>query len=476
MQLRIYDDEFNFLGITENQTSVIWNRKYYECGDFSVVLPVTDDNIKLYQIGNIVAKRGGVEAGVIEDLQIHESFDLHTITASGRFLSSYMDRRLIRPRFSFSGKVEVAMRTVLDNAESIPLVELGELQGFTDEVTFQATYKDLLAYETKLAKSAGLGYRFRPDFEEKKIYFEVYKGLDKSRNQNDRAFVEFSDKFDNVENAEARLNDQLYKNVAYVGGQGRGDERVYTQVGDDTLEGLARRELFVDAKDIQEEDVGDEPVMEEIPEPPTMGVIPAQPVRGAIPAQPSTADYMEKRSATDGDGNTFDYEYLDESAYNAAYASWQSEKNRIIREYNTAYASWQAERTRIINEYNTAYNAWLAEKNRIISEYETAHAHWESEVARARREYIIELQTRGEQKLEECLFSNSIECGIIPIGNFEYKRDYDLGDIVTVKKTNWDYENVARITEISEVYEHEIFTIIPTLGDALPVTVDWEDK
>ena len=158
MQLRIYDDELNFLGITENQTSVIWTRKYYESGTFSVVLPITDDNIRLYQIGNIVAKRDSIEAGVIEDLQIHESFDEHSITASGRFLSSYMDRRLIRPRHTFTGLVEVAMRTILDNAEEIPLVELGELQGFTDTVKFQATYKNLLAYETKLAKAAALGF------------------------------------------------------------------------------------------------------------------------------------------------------------------------------------------------------------------------------------------------------------------------------------------------------------------------------
>lgn len=395
MQLRIYDAEFNFLGVTENQTSVIWTRKYYESGEFSVVLPITDDNIRLYQIGNIVAKRDSIEAGVIEDLQIHESYDEHSITASGRFLSSYMDRRLIRPRYTFDGLVEVAMRNILTNAVAIPLVELGELQGFTDTVTFQATYKNLLAYETKLAKASGLGFRFRPDFEQKKIIFEVYQGLDKSRNQTDRAFVEFSDRFDNLENAEARLNDQLYKNVGYVGGQGEGLERVFVQVGDDTLTGLERRELFIDAKDIQEEDVGD---------------------------KPEADDYMENHTATDGDGNTITYTTFNKNQFDADVRQWEQDK------------------------------------------------------ASARADYLDELETRGYQKLDECLFSNSIECGIIPIGNFEYKRDYDLGDIVTVKKNNWNYENVARITEISEVYEHEIMTVVPTLGDALPEVVDWEDK
>lgn len=395
MQLRVYNPSLDLQGVSENQTSIVWSRKYFETGNFSVTLPVTDDNIKLYKIGNIVWKRGSVEAGVIENIQIHESYDEHIITASGRFLSSYMDRRLIRPRFTFSGKIEVAMRTILTNAVSIPLVELGTLQGFTEEVTFQATYKDLLLYQSKLAKEGGMGFRFRPDFENKKIIFEVYKGIDRSREQSDRAFVEFSDKFDNLNDADARINDQLYKNVAYIGGQGEDDERVYTRVGDDTLAGLERREVFVDARDLAEEDIGE---------------------------RPEESDYTEDRTATDGGGNTFTYSYFDKSAYNSAVSTWNSNKLRV------------------------------------------------------RADYIVELQTRGLQKLEECVLSNSIECGIIPNGNFKYKTDYDLGDIVSVKKSNWDYEDVARITEITEVYEHEVLTVVPTLGSPLPETVDWEDK
>ena len=350
MQLRIYSPELNFLGITENQTSVVWTRKYYEPGTFQIELPVTTENLTLYRIGNIVSKRDTIEAGVIEDLRIHENASEHTLTVKGRFLSSYMDRRLIRPKYNFSGYTEVAMRTILTNAVAIPLVELGTLQEFTEEITFQATYKNLLSYETKLAKGAGMGFRFRPDFTAKKIYFEVYKGLDHSRNQTDRAFVEFSDKFDNMENTEAWFCDKLYKNVGYVGGQGEGDARVYVQVGDDTLTGLERREVFIDANDISQDE----------------GM--------------SLETYQQK----------------------------------------------------------------LAE--------------------------------RGAQKLNECVFSNSIECDTIPYGNFQYKRDFDLGDIVTVKKPEWGYTADQRITEISEVYEHEIAKIVPTLGTALPETIDMEDK
>lgn len=349
MQLRIYDAELNFLGITENQTSVIWTRKYFEPGEFSITLPIDDNNVNLYKLGNIVSMRGAVEAGVVEDLQLRETAKSKEMTVKGRFLSSYMDRRLIRPTYNFDGKIEVAMRTILSNAEPLPLVYLGTLQNFDEEVTFQATYKNLLTYETKLAKRGAMGFRFRPDFEEKKIYFEVYKGLDRTRSQTNRAFVEFSDKFDNLEDAELRINDQKYKNVGYVGGQGEGEDRIYETVGDDTLTGLERREVFFNASDISKD------------------------------------------------------EEMTESEYRA------------------------------------------------------------------------KLQERGFEKLNDHLLSSYIDCTVLPNGNYRYKIDYDLGDIVTVKKTGWGYVTEQRITEISEVYEHEIAVIVPTLGDALPDKINMED-
>lgn len=421
MQLRIYDSNLDLQGITENQTSIVWTRKYYEPGNFTVKLPITDDNIKLYKLGNIVAKRGSVEAGVIEDVQLHDSYNEHTLTASGRFLSSYMDRRLIKPRFNFEGKIEDAMRELIEFVEPIPLVELGESQGFDDEIKFQATYKELLAYESKLAKQANVGYRFRPDFEKKKIVFEIYQGLDKTREQKERAFVEFSDKFDNLNNADARLNNQLFKNIVYIGGQGEGDERIVVEMGDD-IKGLDRRELFVDARDMREEEVGEEPVMGEIPDP------------------PNYSDYVVTRKAKDPDtGEEYEYTYVKQAYY-------------------------------------TAYDNWLKERKRIIDEYNAAMAHYKSELARVRAEYIEALKTRGRQKLKECPFSDSLECDIIATGNFEYKKDYDLGDLVSVRKYDWDYFTNARLTEIAEVYEHEQFRVVPVLGTALPDTIDWEDK
>lgn len=349
MEIRVYDANLNFKGISENQTSFVWTRKYFEPGNFRVYLPLTDDNLKIYRLGNLVTYRGANEAGVIEDLILRNTSTERVIIAEGRFLSSYMDRRLVRPTLNFTGKVEVAMRKMLTDAVAIPLVQLGTLNGFDETIDFQATYKNLLSMEEKLSKGSNIGFRFRPDFTQKVIYFETYKGLNKARNQTDRAFVEFSDMFDNLNSVENRQNNQLLKTVGYVGGEGEGSGRTYIIVGDDTLTGLERREVFIDAKDISSDDI-------------------------------------------------------------------------------------------------------------------------------TQAEYLAALRTRGLEKMEEHVFSNSYECATIPTGNFEYKKDYDLGDIVTIKKKSWGLNTNLRITEIQEVYEHGSATIVPTFGSPLPTKINMEDE
>ena len=257
MEIRIYNQEMDFLGIIENQSSLIWRRSYNESGDFELHAPVTASTINLLRLGNLVWKRGAVDAGVIESIYIEETTLKNEVTAKGRFLTSYMDRRLIRPTFNFSGKVEIAMRTILTNAAAIPRVQLGELQGFDEEIEFQATYKNLLTYESKLAKSANFGYRFKPDFTNKVIYFEIYKGLDRSIHQSDRNRVIFSEEYNNISEADYEENEQVYSNVCYVGGQGEGSQRTYVTVGDDTLIGLARREIYKNGSDISSENLTD---------------------------------------------------------------------------------------------------------------------------------------------------------------------------------------------------------------------------
>lgn len=350
MEIRIYDREMNFIGVIENQSSFQWNRKYNGVGDYELHMPITDDNARMVALGNLVWFRGAVEVGVMESIKFTMYRGATTIVVTGRFAESYMDRRLIRPRLNFSGTVEDAMRKILDDAEPIPNVVLGDRLGLTDRVEFQATYKEVLAYEEKLAQSVNYGFRFRPNFTDKTLTFEIYQGVDHSMQQSDHNRVVFSESYGNLNEIDYMQNNQLLKNVAYVGGEGEGIDRTFITIGDDTLEGLDRREVFVDAKDVQKEE-----------------------------------------GMTDA-------------------------------------------------------------------------------------EYIALLQTRGYEKLNEDTEARSIELETNPDGNFVYKRDYNVGDIVTIKKANWGIQTNLRVTAITEVYEKGYVKVVPTFGTPLATSIDWKES
>ena len=350
MEVRIYDASMNFKGLIENQTSVLWNRSYFDTGSFELYCPITDNNRDLLQMGRLVWIRSAAEAGVIESLVMEQTNIKNEITVKGRFLESYMSRRLIRPTYNAQNElVETCMRTILSNVVAIPLVQLGAVQGFADRVTFQATYKNLLDYEIRLAKYANIGFRFRPDFTNKTITFELYKGLDRTLQQSDRNRVIFSQSYGNINEAKYSVNDQLLKTVCYVGGQGEGSARTYVIAGDDTLTGLERREVYINASDIQDED-------------------------------------------------------LTESEYEAA------------------------------------------------------------------------LLQRGNNELENDVTANSFECVTNADGNFVYKTHYDLGDIVTIQKENWNVATNLRLTEITEIYEYGEMKVSPTFGTPLPERIDWSES
>ena len=258
IEVRIYTASMDFSGIVDNFSSLQWNRKYSEPGSFELHCPITAANTALLRRGSLVWKKGAKEAGVIENLKLEETANKAEITVKGRFLSSYMDRRLIRPFYACYGKkAELAIREIYSNAEPIPQVELGDLNGFTETVTFQATYQNLLSKVEEICAGMATGFRFRPDFVNKKIYFELYRGLDHSITQSDRERVIFSDGFANLDSATYEENEQIYKNVCYVGGQGEGSDRTIVAVGATDSTGLERRESFLSATDVRNDNISD---------------------------------------------------------------------------------------------------------------------------------------------------------------------------------------------------------------------------
>jgi hypothetical protein len=95
----------------------------------------------------------------------------------------------------------------------------------------------------------------------------------------------------------------------------------------------------------------------------------------------------------------------------------------------------------------------------------------EDQQALPEAEIIAKLQQRGQQKLLEFAEEFFLEGQILTNSPFEYEKDYDLGDIVTIQNREWGVTRDARITEIKEIYEPGGFQIEATFGESRPTLI-----
>lgn len=265
MELKIYDTNLDLIGIIDTAKAVIWNRRYYTAGEFEVHVPANEIEIALIQKQNIVTKDGSVEFGIIENVTIEKTEEGEFIKAAGRFGSSLLARRIVFETTVLNTTFENAMRTLVNqNAidisigdRVIPGLELGTLNGYTETVSFQVSYRNLLTVLSGLAETSGIGFRVVLDVVNKKFKFETYKAFDRSINQSVNPRAIFSNDYDNLLESLYQTSDVEHSNVALVGGEGEGDTRKMIVLG--SASGLDRYEVFVNAKSIRMTDGITEP-------------------------------------------------------------------------------------------------------------------------------------------------------------------------------------------------------------------------
>ncbi|UCS14326.1 MULTISPECIES: siphovirus ReqiPepy6 Gp37-like family protein [Clostridium] len=116
------------------------------------------------------------------------------------------------------------------------------------------------------------------------------------------------------------------------------------------------------------------------------------------------------------------------------------------------------------------------EKKKIVKETDedgnvTEHEETE-EVEIPWERYKPLLVQRGKEKLSECKEIQTFDSKINTQGNNVYKKDYDLGDIVTVVDKKWGIRIDTRITEIEEIYEEKGLEVNVVFGNNIPTIID----
>ncbi len=258
---------FDNIGEVNQFDSLIWPDKFNGYASFELWAPITDENSEYFTKGNILWC-GGDNAAIVEIVK--SSIDdkgAKTYNVKGRTLEMLMTTRIIWGSYNAIDKqASTVMYDIVDKNcinptnedRIIPFLECAEDEEFGGEITYQKTGGEVYDSLTSIASNADIGFSvlFRP--KEEKIIFKVIQGIDRTVDQDETDPVEFSTDLEDILSSSYYSNNQDEKSVALVAGEGTGADRTTQISGDNDTAGFSRRELYVDARDLQSESVNED--------------------------------------------------------------------------------------------------------------------------------------------------------------------------------------------------------------------------
>lgn len=277
MQIEIYNMipvgeniSISLEAVCDSFSSLLWDIEYYKCGAFEVYIAASPRNIEIFQTGRIVGRDDDKEhLGLIESVELEtDAEDGDYLIIKGRFLMCLLERRIIYPTFNFTKLVsysQIIMNVVQYNActsgiRKIPGLSLGNTSGtcWDTETKLQVSYDNLMEWVYTICEKIGGTANIRlskPDNEQCEMIFELSQGTDRSILQKINPHIIFSDRYNNLLSFTYFTDTSVKKNYAYVLGKGEGEKRKRTIYFEGTEpSSLERYEVYVDAKDISDEE------------------------------------------------------------------------------------------------------------------------------------------------------------------------------------------------------------------------------
>jgi hypothetical protein len=252
MELYIYNLNRELAGIVESFEYLRWTRRYSQCGSFELKAIATPENTELLKEGNIIWKNDDEEAGIIEHLELSQT-EHEIITASGRFATSFLSRRIVWQTEKLSGDISVCVEQLINNNLINPSDTARKISNITFSapnlnvpISTQISYRNLMDAVTGLCVASDIGI--------KTVFSPATGGFTISLYRGKESQAVFSKEYENLTEQIYTISAGDYANTALVAGEGEGIERTFISITGGS--GETRHEIFVDAKDLRAEDFG----------------------------------------------------------------------------------------------------------------------------------------------------------------------------------------------------------------------------
>lgn len=271
MRLEVFDFELNRLGLIEIYSSINYTLKFIDVGSFELKCAINEQNVKLIQKNRFLWIEDEV-CGIIQ--YISSSTDDGTITAKGKLAKEMLNWRWVYPCFVKTGEPAALAENIVNIHCVNPSEPKRKMKGLVignagyvinkPHITYQKTGDTVLTSVQNISTANNLGFEiyFNPR-NVNPFKFVVLEGKDRTiGNKDGNKPVVFSRDFENIVSGSYEYNDDSFRNVALVAGEatdGSNNENaartflVVDQAGSENVSSFYRKELYVDARDLQSE-------------------------------------------------------------------------------------------------------------------------------------------------------------------------------------------------------------------------------
>lgn len=256
--------------VISSWVSLTFDRRLAQKGRFELVINANTKQASEISLGQIVYF-SEKECGYIDRIEVRSQQNIanENMHISGIELKDTIESRITFPPAGeeFFNYVDETTENIIidllnkllinpsDARKKVPFFALGPTVGGGKLRDFSTRLKPLGQQIFELLIEDGLGIKCDLNIIDKKAYFSVIRGLDRTASQSINTRVVFSISRGTLQSAVTTKDTKAYKSTAYVGGLGSGIDRLIVESPENnTISGLDRWETFIDARDVATED------------------------------------------------------------------------------------------------------------------------------------------------------------------------------------------------------------------------------
>lgn len=262
MDIYVLDGLSGVKDIISTFQSCIWNVQYFGQNDFELVVNASTKNVDVLKPGAYLVRDFDMTQSEYHNIMVVQNYKLDfdsekgwLLTLTGKGLKNdLLKRRIVWSQTNLTGYAEVGIRQVItDNVITPPNADriiddftLDSINNYTEEIDLQLLGENIADWLEEICTTYGYGWDIY--IKNNKYVFKLYKGVDRTYDQNTVTPVVFSPEYDNLLSSSYIYNMSNYQNAALIGGEGEGIDQKTATIGE--ASGLNRYETYIDGSSV----------------------------------------------------------------------------------------------------------------------------------------------------------------------------------------------------------------------------------